>query len=166
MIDFTIKVENKFVGDAVVLFFDNYKESIATFLNNVLKGETGSADAFISKTAEGQLEVYQFAPDKGKVLAQVDGSVIFTDYKSLALDSKYVVYNGQHLALFLKRPDGESDIQVGRFANLNDVETQIDSESVRDAINHVLTGIKNAEVERKKIEKQARKLKKMVRVND
>ena len=157
-----MNVENKFVGDAVGLFFDNYKEHVVSFLNNVLKNETGSADAFIEKGDNGVINIYQTAPDKGKVLGQVEGSVILTDYTALPIDAKYVVYNGQHLALFLKQPEGVSDIQIGRFANLNDVVAQIDSESVQDAIAHVKSAIKNAEIERKKVEKKAAKLKKVV----
>lgn len=166
MIDYVVKVENKFVGDAIGLFFDNYKEHLATFLNNVLKNETGSADAFISKTENGVIQVYQTAPDKGKVLGQVDGTVILTDYTALPVDAKYVVYDGQHLALYLKQPDGQSDIKIGRFANLNDVVQQIDSESVRDTIATVKSAINNAEIDRKKAEKKAAKLKKLVKVDD
>lgn len=166
MIDYVVKVENKFVGDAVGVLFDNYKEHFVTFLNNVLKNETGSADAFITKSAEGQIEIYQTAPDKGKVLGQVDGTVVLTDYSNLPTDGKYVLYDGQHLVLFLKQPEGQSDIKIGRFANLNDAVQQIDSESVQDTIATVKSAIKNAEVERKKVEKKAAKLKKLTKVND
>jgi len=159
MLDYVIKVENKFVGDAIGLFFDNYKEHLATFLNNVLKGETGSADAFIAKDDKGLITIYQTAPDKGNVLGQVDGAVILTTYTALPVEAKYVVYDGQHLSLFLKQPEGVSDIKIGRFANLNDVVQQIDSESVKTTIDTVKSAIKNAEIERKKVEKQARKAK-------
>lgn len=157
MIDLQIKVENVAVRDAVVLFFDNYKESIATFLNNVLKNETGSADAFVRKNTNGQLEIYQSAPDKGKVLGQIDGSVILTDYSNLPLDAKYVVFDGQGLVLFLKQPEGQSDIKIGRFANITDAVTEIDSESVETTIQTIKSAIRNAEVEREKVAKQAKK---------
>lgn len=162
MIEYKINVENKFVGDAITTFFDNYKEHLVTFLNNVLKNETGSADAFIKKEENGTITVYQTAPDKGRVLGQVDGAVILTDYTSLPVDAKYVLYDGQHLAMFLKQPEGVSDIKIGRFANLNDVVEQIDSESVRDTIATVKSAIKNAEIDRKKVEKKAAKARKLL----
>lgn len=164
MIDYVVKVENKFVGDALAVFVDNYKEHIATFLNNVLKNETGSADAFISKDENGVIQVYQTAPDKGIVLGQAEpnGPVDVWRYKDLSVDSKYVIYDGQHLALFLKQPDGVSDIKIGRFANFNDLFNQIDSESVTDTIQTVKSAIKNAEIERKKVEKKAAKARKLL----
>lgn len=164
MIDYLIKVENKFVGDAFALFVDNYKEHIATFLNNVLKNETGSADAFISKDENGVIQMYQTAPDKGIVLGQpeANGPVDVWKYVDLPVDSKYIIYDGQHLALFLKQAEGVSDIKIGRFANFNDVFTQIDSDSVRDTIQTVKSAIKNAEVERKKVEKAAAKQRKLL----
>ena len=157
MIDLTIKVENKAVGNAVNLLFDNYKEQFAVFLNNVLKNETGNADAFITKDEQGVINVYQTAPDKGSVLGQVDGVVSLTQYSTLPVDSKYVTFDGQNLILFLKQEEGVTDLKIGRFANLNDVINQIDSESVTTTIATVKSAIKNAEVERKKLEKKAKK---------
>lgn len=157
MIDLVIKVENKFVGDAVNLLFENYKEQFAVFLNNVLKNETGSADAFISKDDSGIINVYQTAPDKGAVLGQVDGTVVLIQYSTLPDDSKYVVFDGQNLVLFLKQPAGIPDIKIGRFANINDAVSQIDSESVTTTIATIKSAIKNADVERKKLEKQVKK---------
>lgn len=157
MLDLVIKVENRFVGDAVNLLFDNYKEQFAVFLNNVLKNETGSADAFITKDEQGVINVYQTAPDKGNVLGQVDGVVVLTQYSTLPVDAKYVVFDGQHLTLFLKQDEGVSDIKIGRFANINEVVTQIDAENVQITIDTVKSAINNAAVERKKLEKKARK---------
>lgn len=164
MIDLVIKVENRQVGEAVNLLMDNYKEQFAVFLNNVLKGETGgAADVAIIKDAQGVINVYQTAPDKGLVLGQVValGPVELIQYKELAPDTKYVLFDGQNLTLFLKQPDGVTDIKIGRFTNLNEVATQIDSESVTTTIHTIKASIKNAEIERKKVEKKAKKLRKL-----
>jgi hypothetical protein len=187
MQDLIIKVENEEVGKAVGLFFDNYKEPFAQFLNNVLKTETGSADAFVSiKKAESGLieaiDVYQTAPDKGFVLAQVPSLKVATtdaelatpqyevqvsEYLSLPVEAKYVVFDGAKLALFIKREEGVPDYKIGNFANLNDVVTQIDSESVKNAIDTIKAAERNAEVDKEKFAKQARKaLKAAERRND
>ena len=167
MIEYKIRVENEAVGNALGIFFTNYTDQVAAFLTNVLKSETGSADvSIVTKTDDDVIEVWQFAPDKGKVLGQVDGAVVLTDYTSLPNDAKYITYNGQHLVLYLKQPEGESDISVGRFLTLNEAVNQIDSESVKDQIQTIKNAINNAEVERKAVMKKAAKLKKQAMKND
>jgi hypothetical protein len=164
MKDFIIKVENDNVGMAVGLLFDNYRDNFATFINNVVKGETGSADAFVTKNADGIWEVYQTAPDKGFVLAKVGEGVQVSEYKTLGVDAKYVTYDGDKLALFVKTEAGVPDIKVGKFLNLNEVIVQFDSESVNLAIDTIKAGIKNAAIDQKKIQKKIEKLKKQGKV--
>lgn len=144
MQDYLVKVENEHVANAVGLFIDNYKDPIAKFVNNVVKNEAGSADAFISKNKDGVWEVYQNAPDKGFVLGQTATGVQLVEYKSLSSDDKYAVLDGDKLALFIKTDEGTADIKVGHFLNINEVVTQIDSESVKLAIDTIKSGIRNA----------------------
>jgi hypothetical protein len=157
MENLNILVENTHVKKAFDMLLDNYKDQFAIFLNNVLKNEVGASDVLIEKGEDGVFKVWQSAPDKGYVLAQVDGKVQLHEYKTLSTDTKYVVFDGQKLALFLKEEDGTPDSKVGLFLNLNEVVNQIDSPSVQEAIQTVKSNKINDEVIAKQVEKRIRK---------
>lgn len=171
MENFNILAENQEVKNALGLFFDNYKEAVVQFLNNVLRNELGASDAFIEKDEDGVYKVYHTAPDKGYVLAPVaaaaDGKTLLIEavaYTGLVNDAKYVVFDGQKLALFLKK-EGKPDVKVGHFQNINDVVTQINSESVNNAIETFKKAEENAGKEEAKVERKT-KLKKLAKGND
>jgi hypothetical protein len=157
MQDFTVRVENEHVANAFGLFLTNYgQDAITKFINNVVKNDAGSADAFMLKNKEGVWEIFQYAPDKGWVLAQSPIGVQVATYKSLSTDDKYVVMDGDKLALFVKTPEGQSDLKIGHFLNINEAVTQIESESVNEAVKIIKAGVINAAVDQKKAVKKER----------
>lgn len=135
MIEFKLLAENESVANALTLFFDNYREGIVQFLNNVLRNEKGSSDAFINKSEDGTIQVWFSAPDKGLVIAynEDETAASVTEYSTLANNAKYVLFDGQKLSLYIKK-EGKPDVKVGSFQNVNDVVTQIKSASVVEAI--------------------------------
>lgn len=137
MQDYIIKVEDDKTKYAVELFFDNYKDSIKQFINNVLRNEVGACDAEILKK-EGIFEVYKTAPDKGWVLGEAPGGLTLKPYTDVDTGHKYVLFDGDKLALYLKEPEGASDLKIGNFLNLNNAVEEIESEDVKKAIDKVI----------------------------
>lgn len=152
MENLTVKVENAEVGNAVALFLENYKEAVSQFVNNVIVG----SDAFVEKTAEGEVSIYQFAPDKGNVIGKYEegDEVQLVKYGSLPIDAKYILLVGDKLTLFLKQPQGKADIKVGQFVNLNDAIVNFDSEGVNLHVEHRKKALENEAKEKAKAEKK------------
>ena len=134
----TLNVEDSHVKYAVELFFENYKDQVKVFLDNVLRGETGSSDSEIIKGEDGTITIYRTSPDKGWVLAEVlageySAPLAPQKYTELPAGIKYVLFDGDKLALFLKEPEGEPDLKIGKFANLNLAFEDLSSEDVKSA---------------------------------
>src|SRR5687767_5186572 len=130
MVDFTIRVEDDATKYAVELFLDNAKEGIAQFINNVLRNEHGACDATLIKGDDGTYEIYKVAPDKGWVLGEDDNSLTMRKYATVDAGLKYVCFDGDKLALYLKEPEGSPDLKLGHFPNLNIAVAQLGSEEV------------------------------------
>jgi len=133
-----IQFENETVRGAFETFVKNYKEPICQFLNTFLKTEGYPVDSFISVT-DDTITIYQTAPDKGEVLFREEGSTTLTlgGYLSIPVGSTYATIESGSLWLFLKEAEGEPDIKVGQFKNLNDAVKDWDSDSVKDALKQV-----------------------------
>lgn len=134
MQDFTIRVENDKIKYALTLFLDNYKDSVKQFINNVLRNEEGACDSEILKKEGDIYEVYEVAPDKGWVLGEYLGVLAMKPYNEVNLGGKYITSGPNGLDLFLKEPEGQPDLKVGRFISLNDAVKELNSESVQQAI--------------------------------
>ncbi len=133
---FILQVEDVKVGEAFMLFLDNYKDAVTQFMNNIMKGELGSSDAAIIKE-DGVYSIYRTTPNKGWVLAEEKGAPVkfqVKEYSSLETGAKYIVQEGDKLALFVKEPEKEPDLKVGMFGNLNDAFSNIDDQEVSDAV--------------------------------
>jgi hypothetical protein len=160
MIDFTIRVEDDATKYAMELFLDNAKDGIAQFVNNVLRNEHGACDASIQKGADGTYEVYKVAPDKGWVLAeQGELGLQLTKYAEIEAGSRYVLFDGDKLALYLKEPVGSPDLKIGMFPNLNIAVAQFDSKEVEHALEQAIARRDNAKREDEKLEAAERRRK-------
>jgi hypothetical protein len=163
MIDFTIRVEDDATKYAMELFLDNAKDGIAQFVNNVLRNEHGACDASIQKGADGTYEVYKVAPDKGWVLSKninYDGGPLeLIEYSRVKAGDRYVLFDGDKLALYLKEPVGSPDLKIGMFPNLNIAVAQFDSKEVEHALEQAIARRDNARKEDEKLEAAERRSK-------
>jgi hypothetical protein len=156
MIDLTFRVQDAKTKQVVTLFFDNYKDSVVQFINNVLKGEGVPTDAFIQKGEDGIYSIYREAADKGWVMGEADSALTISLYSKLEVGTKYVTTDGDKLALFVKEPDGDIDLKVGNFLNLNDAVDQLNSEEVKVAVDKAF---ERRDAQKKVEEELARKAK-------
>ena len=151
-----INAEDEHVKYALELFFTNYKDAIVQFVNNVLKNEVGSSDAEVLKDEDGTITVYRTAPDKGWVLSDTPDGLAVAKYIDLETGTKYVLFDGDKLALFLKEPAEEPDLKIGVFSNLNHAHQDINSEDVKLATENAISRKEAGKKVEKDIERKDR----------
>ena len=151
----TIYAEDKATKEGVELFLENYKDQVSQFLLNVLRNETGEADPTILKDKEGVFTVYRTAPDKGWVLtdfgAPEDTPLVSKQYNTVPTGERYVIFDGDKLALFVKQPEGKPDLKIGKFVDLNMAFAAINSEDVLKAIEIALDRLETNSKEESKL---------------
>src|SRR5438128_2283738 len=108
MEDLKIKTDTPKAKWAVGVFFKNYKDQLAPFINNVLKGEGLPSDAAVvieGTDEDPEITVYQEAPDKGWVLTPTPvieqpnsaGPFSLSKYAELEPGAKYLVQEGDRI---------------------------------------------------------------------
>ncbi len=135
MIEQTIKSETQAVADAFKTLVNSQRENMSGFINTIISGENGTpSDAAIEVDPDG-ITVYQFAPDKGYVLAEVEGQdvpVQLARYKNLADGAKYLATQKDGPVVFcVKTKAGTPDAVLGRWKTLNDAIADYTSEPVK-----------------------------------
>lgn len=154
MIKFNIEAQTELVKEGFINFVSNYRETFAEQLNTMLTHAGEQSDVAI-EFSNGQLQIFQFAPDKGYVLGEVEGDlpIQLVQYSSLSEGQKYVVPTGDRLILFLKKSKERPDVKLGAFKSINDVVKDFNSEGVKQAIAAWEQKEKAEEKDRKRAEK-------------
>ncbi len=139
MIDFTVRAEDSDTLKTLELFFDNYKDTVAQFSNNVLKSQEGiDQDCMVLKAPDGVYELYRTPPDKGFVIVPTNtenpATVAVTPYTTLPIGERYIVADGKAMTLFVKEAEGVRDLKVGHFINLNQMIADLNGTDVEQGI--------------------------------
>lgn len=137
MIKFEVTASNQHVKDAFLNFLTNYKDTISEYLNTVIANQGQPADAGVEVGDDGNVTLFQIAPDKGLIIAESPDAatpLAIVRYKELAVGSKYLMPKGERIGLFMKTAEGEQDPYFGTFKNLNDVVKGLSSKEVADGI--------------------------------
>lgn len=132
----TIQAQNEETKQAVKEFFLAYKANFTPLLDAIFKQKGLSADASI-KVQGDTIVVEQYAEDKGKVIASVNGETVVSDYTSLTEGDKYLSLDPSGMAVFVFVKDN-ADIKLGHFKGLNDALTNIDSKEVNETLERAL----------------------------
>jgi hypothetical protein len=161
-----VEAQTEKAGQAFKLFVNSQKENISDFINTIIAEDGTPSDAAI-KVDDNGITLYQFAPDKGIVLAeQPEGStypVQVARYSELPEYSKYLMQDKEFLMLCVKTKDGKPDGKLGRFKSLNDAVLNFNTEGAKLAFKN--WSDKDAAIEKRETKQEAKLLKMQEKAN-
>lgn len=133
MIDFTIKTETTEIQQALTHFISQYKLNITEYINQyVAHYSQKQIDSSISIEGE-DVKFTAFTQDKGVVMGEVEGTipVKLMPYTEVEEGKKYMVFERDKLALFLKTGIKEVDVRLGMFSSLAEAIKEWNSDAVK-----------------------------------
>lgn len=163
MNEFKITTETDAAQNAFVQFISNYKETIINYMNTIMGNDGTPVDAGID-VQDGNITLYQLAPDKGFVLGEQpqesmgDLPIQVKRYKDVMEGDRYIMQEQDRLVLHLKTEEGKPDAKLGVFKTLTDAVTEFNSESVKGVIKNYHD---KEEAIAKREQKQEAKMKKL-----
>lgn len=161
LINFNLKAENEGVGNVFMHFVATYGSTINDFINKSYEDAGQTADASVS-VVNGEIVVYQQAPDKGYVLGEVDNDEVpvqVVKYNTVAEGQRYITQQKDRLLLYIKTSEGKPDAVLGAFKTINDTIAGFNSAGVKTTMSAYADKVARETKAELKAEKRLAKLK-------